>query len=340
MSPHAAATALAGAFDGLVREFEGHGLDRAEILRATGVSQKILADPDARVPSSSLWKLWRFGIGRLGDIDLGLECARGLHARGLGLVGYMMLFSQTSLQALRRLSRYSRILNETLRYKLEEERFRIQVALEREPRFDPLRHPIDLRLGGILTVLKEICGSPLLPVEVHLSYPRPHRTSGLAQFFGAPLHFGMRESRLVFRRADLERAVPAADPRLAEYLEDLAKETLQRSGDQGTLPDRVRRTIWTDLADGAPSVARVASSLGLSARSLQRRLEQERTSFSSVVEGLRRELALSLLMQRELAISEVGFLLGYSDPAAFHRAFRRWTSRSPRQYRAETAKAG
>ena len=187
------------------------------------------------------------------------------------------------------------------------------------------------------TALSEITGSPLTPVAVRLSYARPENTAGLSKFFHAPLTFDAGEAALVMRRADLDRPVQQSDARLAGYLDELAGETLRKIGDTGSLAGRVRSTIWTDLADGAPTLSGVAARMGLSERTLQRRLEEERTSFSSVVEGLRREMAQSLLRQGDLAIYQVGFLLGYSDPAAFHRAFRRWTSRSPRDFRKQAA---
>jgi len=95
----------------------------------------------------------------------------------------------------------------------------------------------------------------------------------------------------------------------------------------------VRRVLWSELTEAVPSLDGVAKALGASARTLQRQLRDEQTSFAAVLAELRREMAPSLLRDGQLAVAEVGFLLGYEDPSAFQRAFRRWFGRSPRAFR-------
>jgi len=138
---------------------------------------------------------------------------------------------------------------------------------------------------------------------------------------------------LDLKSTDLEIPVITADERLAGYLDKVAEETVRTLSRAGSLPDQIVRTLWSALADGVPALDRLASSIGMSPRTLQRRLRQEGTSYAAIIEQLRRGMAATLLRDRDLAVYEVGYLLGYSDSGSFHRAFRRWTARSPLQFR-------
>ena len=124
-----------------------------------------------------------------------------------------------------------------------------------------------------------------------------------------------------------------AETKLAEYLDRLAEQELATLPRHDTYALRTGRAIWKDLSEGQPSLETVASELGVSSRTLQRRLREENTSFAQVVEALRKQIAPTLLSDESLAIYEIAYLLGYADPSAFFRAFRRWHGRSPAAHR-------
>jgi AraC-like DNA-binding protein len=121
---------------------------------------------------------------------------------------------------------------------------------------------------------------------------------------------------------------------LVGYLDDLAAITLAplEESDENMIA-AVRRALWTMLPGGRPDLWRTAAGMGVSARTLQRRLGEEGSSFSRVLDELRRDLSDELLSDRKLSVAEVAFLLGYSEPSAFQRAFRRWRGVSPRRFR-------
>jgi AraC-like DNA-binding protein len=333
-------TALAGVPLGLIRHLVEHGLERPAILKAVGLTERLLADPDGRVGTTPVWRLWRLAIDRIADEELGIHIAGGMRIRTAGLAGYAMLYSTTIRQALHRLTRYSHIISETLGYRLEQHGDVSRLTLEPEPRLDALRHPIDLRLGAVVSIVRELSGSAIRPVRVQLPYPRPARTTGLVEHFQAPLSFDAPKAMLELRRQDADLAVSTADARLAGYLEQLAEETLSALSRSGSLTDRIMRQLWPTLSDGVPTLKGIASTLGMSSRTLQRRLRQEEATFAAIVDRLRRDMAAKLLSDPDLAVYEVGYLLGYADTAAFHRAFRRWTSRSPREFRRHSAQRG
>ena len=132
----------------------------------------------------------------------------------------------------------------------------------------------------------------------------------------------------------------AADETLTGYLDQLAEGVARALSESVTFRQRVCRAIWSDLSGGKPSVQQVASRLGVSTRTLQRRLEEEGTSFAQELDRLRQDLATRLLQDRSLAVYEVAFLLGYAEPSTFYRAFRRWKNVSPHEFRRMSTASG
>ena len=191
-----------------------------------------------------------------------------------------------------------------------------------------------MRLAAVLAASREITGSDLTPVEVCLPFPRPRRTRDYARVFRCALRFDQPVTAMVFRGEQLRLPVAAADSTLAGYLDDLASGKLRSLAAGDSLPGRVRQAMWSRLSTGTPGLRQIAADLAIGERSLQRRLQGHGTSFAGLLEDLRREVAIELLRDRRLAVYELAFLLGYSEPSAFNRAFRRWTGSSPSRYRA------
>jgi AraC-like DNA-binding protein len=188
-------------------------------------------------------------------------------------------------------------------------------------------------LTFVVAAAAELAGRRVVPREVHLPYPRPTDVAELARTLGGTLIFERTPGALVFETSDLELPVVGADPTLGGYLNDLAEKVLQAMPRAATFQDRVRRAIWSGLRSGRIDLACVAADLAVSARTAQRRLRDEGTSYAALLDDVRRELAMSMLRGKDVAVYEVAFLLGYAEPSTFHRAFRRWTGTSPREFR-------
>jgi AraC-like DNA-binding protein len=310
-----------------------YGLDRQELMTVVGLGEAELRDPDGRVSATKMWNLWRAVLARIDDDAFGIHIGERATARNVGLLGYTMLFSGTLRRAALRLVRYSRILSESIQFRFVEGADRGELILENNPRFDALRHPVDARLAFVVALARDITGSELTPLTVGFPYPKPFGTAEQFRFFRCELEFDQPHAGLTLRREDLDRSVKGGDETLAGYLEELAEKLLDRLGASGSMADLVRRTLWAELSGGSPTVERTASLVGVSPRTLQRRLSEEGTSFATVLDGFRRDLATRLLQDRSLGVGEIAYLLGYADPSTFHRAFRRWTGRSPLQFR-------
>ncbi len=310
------------------------GLEPDQLLRDAGFRSRELQDPDARVPVSKLGRLWALIAGRVPDPAVGLLIGEAREERNLGLVAYTARFSPTLGDALQRLVRYSQVVVEDWVVSLRRQDDRVVLTLERGFSFNPIRPPVDFRLTAVLTGARKLTGVTIDPLEARFPYPAPASLAAQQRVFRCPLIFDASHPQLVLRVEDLALPIPTRDTTLLSYLDRLADEALRELTQEDSFTHAVQRALWHELSSGAPSIDRVASRLGVSGRSLQRRLAEEGTSFSVELDRFRRDMAQRLLRENDVAIYEVAYLLGYADPSAFHRAFRRWHGASPRHFRA------
>src|SRR5512133_729216 len=170
--------------------------------------------------------------------------------------------------------------------------------------------------------------------SVAFRHPRPANTSEHQRLFGREPFFSADVSALEWDRSALEWEVPGTDPALSRILERHAQALLAEKPELGqAYADRVRTVLASALAGGTTTLESVATRLAMSARTLQRRLTSEGVTFDGLPDAVRLQLAVRYLTEPKVAISEVAYLLGYSEPSPFHRAFRRWTGTTPSEFR-------
>ena len=309
------------------------GIDRDALLRRVDLDPASLRDPDARLPLGSVVAVTRAVVEAAGDPAFGVRAGAARRAKDAGLIGYAMLHSATLRDALKRLVRYGRIIGDHNRQTLDEAGELATIEFEGHPALEAIVEFMELNVAWIVAVLREITAKNLDPVEVRLANKEPEHLQALRAHCRCPLQFEAPHAAIVLRREALDLPVTAADSTLAGYLDQLATDAVTALGNDDTTTGRLRQVLWSRLSDGAPTLATAASAMAVSSRTLQRRLTDEGTTFAEALSALRHDLAVSLLKDRKLAVYEIGFLLGYADQSAFHRAFRRWRGVSPRRFR-------
>ncbi len=308
------------------------GLDRDRLMRAAGLSADVLEDPDSRIKTAKMLRLWRVVDRALDDPALGLHVGASIQAKQLGLVGYAIYHSRDGRSALERFARYVRILSEAVRFRVEEGPQTVVLTWEVHPALTEMRHPIESGVSLIVALGRDITGTDLKPLAIDLPGARPADTDDYLDFFGCPVRFGRPSAAVTLSREQADLPTRAPDATLVGYLDDLAAIKLNPLREhEETMVEAVRRVLWTMLPGGRPDLWRTAGELGVSVRTLQRRLGEEKSSFSKVLDELRKDLSDELLADRKLSVSEVAFMLGYSEPSAFQRAYRRWWGVSPRR---------
>jgi AraC-like DNA-binding protein len=311
----------------------GVGIDRETLTDAAAVTEEQLRDPDAHLPLAAEIALWQALAKHVSEPEVGVQAGAALRIRHVGLLGYLACFSATLRDALRRVQRYGRVFTEAVEFALQEGRPQVAFAVC-HPALGPGQWLAqDYRLAALLQLTREITGVDIVPTEVSFTYPQPSSTTAHREYFRCPIHFGASTVSIVFRASDLDLPLVRADETLAGYLSKYAEHVLASLVHGETLRHTVRAVIWSLLGDGPPSLKHVAAVVRMSPRTLQRRLAAEGTSVHGEIEEIRKTMALAVLRDRSIPIADVAFLLGYTEPSAFFRSFKRWTGTTPRRFR-------
>lgn len=315
----------------------GHGA--AELCDEARLEPRWLDEPNARLPASAMERLWAAAERLSGDADLGLHSAETYNPGALSIVGYVILSCRTAGQALERLARYAPLLNEGLQVSLVREGDTTCCQFGAAPGLDSFLHrsprqAMETLAAGIVLTLKRVTSQPPEPLSVSFVHAAPPVTAEHRRLLGAAVDFGQAENRVVYRSAALETGLLSADPGLLEMFEADARRRLAELQTRGAVSTRVQALLGARLRGEVPSLGAIAAELAMSERSVQRSLGEEATSYREIVDEVRKGLALAHLSRPGATAADVALLLGFSEPSAFTRAFKRWTGTSPSGYRA------
>lgn len=312
-----------------------HGLSRERLYALAGLDDATRSDPDARISDLVLVKLWMELIGGLRDVVIPLAIVRG-GKLPLGILAHIVRHATTVREALDLAGRYRRLGDDDVRV---EHRMREDGALglvtRHRPEVDAMGLPLEVMVGWSFKLLSEALGRPLPLREVTFAHAARYPLAPYEAFFGGPVRFSAGANAVWLDPATLDLPLAKPDADLRVWLQAQADRMLAAlPPDEDPLHARLRAAIAGELSDGA-ELPRVAKKLALSARTLQRRLAEHGTSFQDVVDKVRADSAKQLLRDRERSILDAAFELGYADLASFYRAFKRWTGRTPAEWRAE-----
>jgi AraC-like DNA-binding protein len=321
-----------------VARLESAGVPVAPLLRRVGLTPEVIADPEQRLSVQSQIALLDEAAIALKDDCLGFKLARDHDPREIGLLYYVMASSQTLGDGLRRIARYSRITNESLVVGYREgNRLTINLSYAGVPRHSD-KHQIEFCMFGLLRICRMLTGQNLVPQYFSISHHRSSVTSEMARFVGTKVEFGADSDEFALNLDARELPLVHSDPYLNDILLKYCEAALaNRRGDRSHLRARVENAISTMLPHGRVLAEDVARSLGMSDRTLARKLSDEGLNFTEILQQLRRDLAVRYLDDRKLHVSKIAWLLGFHEVSAFTHAFKRWTGKTPRQMRTADA---
>jgi AraC-like DNA-binding protein len=311
------------------------GLDVEPLLKDSGLSIRQARNPRARIPVKNQIKFLNLVAEALPDEFLGVRLAESIDLRELGLVYYVLASSNTLGDALKRISRYSAIHNEGIQISCRERNNKISVIFKHVgvARLND-RHQIEFFVVTLLRLCRQVTGRNLSPLAIKLIHRRNQLPAKLKSVFGCDVAFGNDLDEVAYAQPLKNTSIVNADPYLNTLLVKYCEEALSaRRVGSGAWRLKVENAIAPLLPHGQADMAEVAQRLGVSRRTLARRLTSEGHTFGEILDRFRFDLAKRYLQEHDLQISNVAWLLGYQETSAFYHAFRRWTGKTPTQVR-------
>ena len=310
------------------------GHDPMTFLHTQGIDSKILLDPDATVPMSACVGLLADAVRATGDDNLGLHVAEHAELGSFDVHFYAMISSPTLGAAFERVCRYQRLIHETSQVRLEQSEDRAVLSHRLAGGMAAPRQTAELLLASWVRAGRVATRTMWSPVEVRFAHPAPRDSREHVRFFAAPVLFATGENALVLPSALLHLPCRRTDPSLLSIIDRYVADRL--GGPRvATFADRARAALSEELQAGNVTAERLAARLTVSIRTLHRSLAAEGTSYRRLLDQLRLDIAERHLLDDRMSVAEIAFLVGFSELSAFHRAFKRWTERTPAAFRAE-----
>lgn len=309
----------------------GPGLDRDGLLASAGIDPGAPVDPDLMVADTAYYDvLERIARADPGAVDLPLRVGATMRCEDYGAFGLAFKSAPDLGGSYLRAERYARVLTSVTRYALCEVAEGTAVQLHREgDRRLGLRLSNEASIASVAAISDEVSTARFQALAVYFRHPAPGDARAHERHFGCPVHFGAHMDAILVSRELLRTPNRLGDAGISRFFDSHLEQALSKFDDDAALERRVRIEVARALSGGLPKLSEVAGRLGMSGRTLQRRLAESGYSFQTLVDESRRTVAERLLRETSYPLAEIAFLTGFSEQSAFNRAFRRWSGQTP-----------
>jgi len=316
----------------LLEYLENEGFELKSILDRVGIPNSALEDTKTRFPKGKFEALWQVAIEVTGDPAIALRVSTLVKPNTLGIIGYLASASESRRNAFELVKGLTPLLWEDFECELESDGdvafIRCNAGYHPQASYFTTEYAI-----GITVTMSRFLGTAHShPLEARVSYPAPAYADEYERILRLPVRFDTGENGVLFPSSMMDSLNPSADAALRKLLESYAAEQLAKIPTTARFSQRVRACILSMLPSGRLTADAVAARFSMSNRTLRRRLEEEAVSYQDILDDVRAELARHYLTKEKRSIDEVAFLLGFSDPSAFTKAFRRWTGQTPADF--------
>jgi AraC-like DNA-binding protein len=311
------------------------GIDVSALLAKLGIDESYLKMAQLRTPHEAQSAFWDYLQQLTSDQDIGLHLGQHLPVFKGQVLEYLFLSSPTFGEGLKRALNYQRLISDAANSELviDDNRCYLRVN-SASSEIRNLRHFNECFAQGLIAFFKSITEDRFKPSLVYFVHAKPENWEEVTEVLGCEVQFGQEENRLYFDRSVLELDSPHAEPELLQLHEQLAIDQVARLEKEDVVA-QVNKIVAELLDSGEVSLDAVSSRLDMSPRSLRTRLSELDTNFNQILADYRYKLARRLLAKTDESIDEIVYLTGFSEPSTFYRAFKRWSGKTPIEYRKE-----
>ena len=327
---------FAPALGALWEQLQGYGIDPEPLFREEGIDPEMLFDAGARIPLDRYQRLDVKAAKLSGDPYFGLKGAEYSRPAHLGALGFAWLASSSLRTAFQRLSRYAKVIQEKLTIELDEDDEFFYVRLDAHMPLLNKRIRENGQLAAVVKFSRVIAGKDFNPAKICLKQSEPEDAGYYYELFRCLLEFNAKATTFVIRLEDVDKRLTGSNDQLAKLNEHIVVKYLAHS-EKHDIVNRVKAAVIDGLANGQVTETSIAEEMHTTPRNLHRKLQKEDTSFKTLLTGVRKELAQQYIQDRSKTLTEISFMLGFSEVSSFSRAFKGWTGRPPSEARQEVA---
>ncbi|MGK5091803.1 AraC family transcriptional regulator [Deltaproteobacteria bacterium TL4] len=318
----------------IIEVLEKYQIEGHELLKIASIPPELLEDPFARITPKQYLTLAEEAMLRTNDQGLGLRVGKNMESAAFSHVGYAAMNSMTVRECLELGIKYQGIITHGIRLELieakEEAILRIESAIEgkRLSKFI-----VEVGMAGLANVSRILTEITVSPKVVCFQYAEPSYIQEYYHIFQCPLKFNHAFNQFVFDRAYLDLPITHADLTLSKIMKKTCEDLMAELPQRPSLKTQVQQVTDDLFYIQYPSFTEVAERLGMTTRTLRRKLKEEETSFQEILDEIRRNLSVFYLKRKEMSLAEIAQRLGFSESSAFHRSFKKWTGKTPGEYR-------
>lgn len=318
-----------------LRLIELHGIDPQRFVRQFGIDPDVAPDTRTRLPAALADETFAAAAALIPDPAFALRAGECWHPSNLGTLGYAWLSSGSLRTALNRLVRFSRILGQKAICSCKDAADEVHFSFDHGRGDSPIGLILaDFNLALVVAMCRTNYGPSLALKAVHLRRKKPDNPKPYEALFACPISFGMPDDSLLLATQVVDKPLLTSNRELAKAFDTALAAQLDELG-SSDLVCRCKEYLLSELTSGEPTEEKMATAMCMSRRTLQRKLNESGLTYKALLEKTRHDLALRYLDDPSKTVTDITFLLGFSEQSAFTRAFKRWSGKAPTAYRAE-----
>jgi len=325
-------TVFAPALGALWKQLEGYGIDPRPLFEEQGVDPEIMFDSGARISAEQFQRLDLKAMELSGDECFGLKGAEYFRPAHLGALGFAWLASSSLRTAFQRMSRYARVINERLTITLDEDDELFSVAIDAQLPLLAERIREDGQLSAMLKLCRVIVGKDFTPARACFRHEKPVNTAFYYELFRCPVEFDTQQTMMFIPLETVDKRLTGSNDQLAKLNEHIVVKYLAHS-EKKDIVNRVKAAIIDGLSEGTVTETSIAEKMHMTPRNMHRKLHKEETSFKQLLTEIRQELAQQYIKDRSKTLTEISFMLGFSEVSSFSRAYKGWNGHPPSEAR-------
>jgi AraC-like DNA-binding protein len=291
------------------------------------------------IQSNKLSDIFRYCVKSTNNPTLALDIGKSVSYHSLGLLGYLLLNTQTLQQMIEKFAHYQQLIANYLKFCFTQDKdsFKFAIYINENPYIPVPNFHAEVHLSAIISILTQILGQKVQPSKTFFTQTHPHNLTPYNELFGNSILFNQEENAIFFDKKDLKIPVKNSNPTMLAYFENQANEIL-KDLNQTSYYSKVKTIILKNISHNNITIGFIAQELNLSIRTLQNYLNAENKNFTQALSAVRMQLAKHYLQTTNLDYSSIAFLLGYSEASSFFRAFKHYYKKTPFQYKKEFSK--